>query len=362
MADERSLSPSPERPPGGPELRLLDRRAFVGFPPLDVAAGVVVSDFALQVPDVTFPFNVSGGASRFQRQKLLFGELEVTVSAEVLRRKLSEAAGRVGGLSDVALHLRAGYLEGEAKLAAAGGAPVTFKVALDGYGPDLGAWVYDVRLYAPAATPAAAVPALMARALVELDVLPEVKLRGASGFTARVLPRLSELAAVSRGFKAPEVERAQLAHVEVTPAALVLRFTASGIPPAATPDESLLLQLEGTRAFADAEALLAGGRWDEARQAWLRAGDVADAHPFAVERLLQLLDRVQRAAAIQVFIGAESALGEGAEVSIIASPYGSNGQVLGAVGVIGPTRMDYQKVIPLVGFTAQVLSKALEST
>jgi len=80
------------------------------------------------------------------------------------------------------------------------------------------------------------------------------------------------------------------------------------------------------------------------------------------ERLLQLLDRVQRAAAIQVFIGAESALGEGAEVSIIASPYGSNGQVLGAVGVIGPTRMDYQKVIPLVGFTAQVLSKALEST
>ena len=78
-------------------------------------------------------------------------------------------------------------------------------------------------------------------------------------------------------------------------------------------------------------------------------------------RLLQLLDRVQRAAAIQVFIGAESALGEGAEVSVIASPYGSNGQVLGAVGVIGPTRMDYQKVIPLVDFTAQVLSRALET-
>ncbi|MBM4379224.1 MAG: flagellar hook-length control protein FliK, partial [Deltaproteobacteria bacterium] len=289
MADERSLSPSPERPPGGPELRLLDRRAFVGFPPLDVAPGVVVTDFALQVPDVTFPFNVTGGASRFQRQKLLFGELEVTVSAEVLRRRMADAAGRAGGLSDVALHLRAGYLEGEAKLAAAGGAPVSFKVALDGLGPDLGAWVYDVRLYAPAATPAAAVPALIARALVELDVLPGVRLRGASGFTARVLPRLSDLAAVSRGFKAPDVERAQLSHVEVTPSALVLRFTASGIPPTATPDESLLLQLEGTRAFAGAESLLAEGRWDEARQAWLRAGDVADAHPFAVERLLQLL-------------------------------------------------------------------------
>lgn len=77
-------------------------------------------------------------------------------------------------------------------------------------------------------------------------------------------------------------------------------------------------------------------------------------------RLLALLDRVQRAAAIRVFIGAESELGAGTEVSVVASPYGTKDQVLGAVGVIGPTRMDYQRVIPLVGFTARVLSRALE--
>ena len=62
----------------GPELRLLDRRAYVGFPELKVAPGVLIKDFALQIPDVTFPFNVTGGASRYQKKKLDFGYLEVT--------------------------------------------------------------------------------------------------------------------------------------------------------------------------------------------------------------------------------------------------------------------------------------------
>ena len=43
----------------------------------------------------------------------------------------------------------------------------------------------------------------------------------------------------------------------------------------------------------------------------------------------------------------------------IATPYTSGETVLGTVGVIGPTRMNYQRIIPLVNFTAQVLSKAL---
>jgi heat-inducible transcriptional repressor len=76
-------------------------------------------------------------------------------------------------------------------------------------------------------------------------------------------------------------------------------------------------------------------------------------------KLLMLLDRVQRARELQIFIGTESEFSSAGEVSVIASPYGTSGQVLGAVGVIGPTRMDYQRVIPLVNFTAQVLSRVL---
>ncbi len=78
------------------------------------------------------------------------------------------------------------------------------------------------------------------------------------------------------------------------------------------------------------------------------------------EKLLELLDRVQRANEMQIFIGAESDFSSAGEVSVIATPYGTQEQVLGTVGVIGPTRMNYQRVIPLVKLTAEVLSRALE--
>lgn len=76
-------------------------------------------------------------------------------------------------------------------------------------------------------------------------------------------------------------------------------------------------------------------------------------------KLLSLLDRVQRGREMQIFIGAESEFSSQGDVSLIASPYGAGDAVLGAVGVIGPTRMNYQRVIPLVNFTAQVLSRVL---
>lgn len=74
-------------------------------------------------------------------------------------------------------------------------------------------------------------------------------------------------------------------------------------------------------------------------------------------KLLELLDRVQRAREMQIFIGSESEFSSASEVSVIASPYGSGDQMLGAVGIIGPTRMNYQRVIPLVNFTAHILSR-----
>ena len=77
-------------------------------------------------------------------------------------------------------------------------------------------------------------------------------------------------------------------------------------------------------------------------------------------KLLSLLDRVQRAREMQIFIGAESEFGSQGDVTLIATPYGTQEQVLGTVGVIGPTRLDYQRVIPLVNFTAKVLSRVLK--
>jgi heat-inducible transcriptional repressor len=78
------------------------------------------------------------------------------------------------------------------------------------------------------------------------------------------------------------------------------------------------------------------------------------------QKLLQLLDRVQRAREMQIFIGAESDFSAQGDVTVIATPYGPPDSLLGTVGVIGPTRLDYRRVIPLVNFTAQVLSRVME--
>ena len=75
--------------------------------------------------------------------------------------------------------------------------------------------------------------------------------------------------------------------------------------------------------------------------------------------LLQLLDVSSRAAGVQIFIGGESGVATLDECSVITAPYTVEGEVVGTVGVIGPTRMAYERVIPIVEITAKLLSSAL---
>ena len=77
--------------------------------------------------------------------------------------------------------------------------------------------------------------------------------------------------------------------------------------------------------------------------------------------LLQLLDVSSRAQGVQIYIGGESQLLPMEEVSVITAPYGADGRVIGTLGVIGPTRMAYERVIPIVDITARLLSNALSS-
>jgi heat-inducible transcriptional repressor len=75
--------------------------------------------------------------------------------------------------------------------------------------------------------------------------------------------------------------------------------------------------------------------------------------------LLHLLDVSQRAQGVHLFIGGESGLAPLDECSVITATYEVDGQVLGTLGVIGPTRMAYERVIPIVDVTAKLLSNAL---
>lgn len=75
--------------------------------------------------------------------------------------------------------------------------------------------------------------------------------------------------------------------------------------------------------------------------------------------VLHLLDRCQRSTGVELYIGAEAGYSPFEELSVVTAPYAVDGQVLGRLAVIGPTRMAYQRVIPLVEVTARMLSSAL---
>jgi heat-inducible transcriptional repressor len=78
--------------------------------------------------------------------------------------------------------------------------------------------------------------------------------------------------------------------------------------------------------------------------------------------VVRLLERTLSAPGICVFIGAEANLADLTDVSVVAAPYGPDGRPLGTIGVIGPARMNYSRVIPLVDFTAEMIGEALGKT
>ena len=112
----------------------------------------------------------------------------------------------------------------------------------------------------------------------------------------------------------------------------------------------------------DEEALLVSGQTN-----LMEYGELADMeklkHLFEAFRqkteLLHLLDQCLRADGLRIFIGEESGYEVLDGCSVITTPYEREGEVLGVLGVIGPTRMAYDRVIPIVDVTARLLGAAL---
>jgi heat-inducible transcriptional repressor len=127
--------------------------------------------------------------------------------------------------------------------------------------------------------------------------------------------------------------------------ALRLAEQAFSSPPAAERDRVLV---DGEASFLDAPEFADVNK----ARALLKAFAEKD-------RILRVLDRVLRSQEVQIFIGAESEFATVPDVSMVAAPYGVGGRVLGTLAVVGPTRMNYARVIPLVDLTARELSRAL---
>ena len=78
------------------------------------------------------------------------------------------------------------------------------------------------------------------------------------------------------------------------------------------------------------------------------------------EEIVRLLDSARAGQGMKIFIGSENKLFALSGSSVIAAPYrGGGGKVVGVVGVIGPTRLNYARVVPMVDFTAQALSRLM---
>ncbi len=78
-------------------------------------------------------------------------------------------------------------------------------------------------------------------------------------------------------------------------------------------------------------------------------------------KIVSLLDKSRDAQGVQIFIGSETDFLDMQECSIITSPYHHGSDVIGVLGIIGPTRMDYLKLIPIVEYSAQLVTEFLNT-
>jgi heat-inducible transcriptional repressor len=78
-------------------------------------------------------------------------------------------------------------------------------------------------------------------------------------------------------------------------------------------------------------------------------------------QLMRLLDVSSRAEGVRIYIGGESGVVPYEELSIVSAPYEVDGRVVGTLGVIGPTRMAYDRMIQIVDITSRLVSNALSA-
>jgi heat-inducible transcriptional repressor len=120
---------------------------------------------------------------------------------------------------------------------------------------------------------------------------------------------------------------------------------------------------EGTLSAVPADVVLAG------QSQLIGVSDLSDMQrlrelfeAFAGKRdILQLLERTIRAPGVRVFIGEETGLAPMEGMSLVTASYASSGRILGVLGVLGPSRMAYERVIPLVSAAADAVGAALAS-
>ncbi|HTP26363.1 MAG TPA: hypothetical protein VMK12_11990 [Anaeromyxobacteraceae bacterium] len=277
---QQEMADGPRRG-SGLELRLEEGGTYVDLPQRTFQPGLDLLALAMEVPDVHLPFEVAEGAAQFRHRLCHLEHLELSLREAGASALTGLVALPGSGLASLSLAFRAGFAEGAGTLEC--GAPFTFKATLLPAGErEVELFIYEPRLYAPAAILSAAVPALLARAGRGLLGTGSASLVAdpLSLMLRRLLPPL--------GWKVPLASSVRLARAEVAQKMVRLRWDRCGAA-AAPSDPDFLAMLEGRRAFANAERHLSEGDLEGARDAYLELGDAATVHPFGASRLFGLL-------------------------------------------------------------------------
>ncbi|HUB08683.1 MAG TPA: tetratricopeptide repeat protein [Myxococcales bacterium] len=285
--------PADALPPSGFELRLANGRAFVEAGARPVGEGFSVRRFSMEIPAVRFPFDVTGGADRFRDQRCVLSDLELLVEATALNQWIAAALDLAPlGIESLQAALRPGGVELYGDHAAAG--PFTAKVGIEAEGTGLSLLLYELRLYRPAPLCSALLLhrlAVSARGEEDpLAPLPGAVTAGPLGSaTVRCdpLPAVLRQLLVGRGYKLPDARALRLASIDLGTGHAALAFRPGGAPSPAGLDH--LTALEGERTYAEVERLVAEGELSRARSELLSLSATGPPHPFAAERLLQLL-------------------------------------------------------------------------
>lgn len=245
----------------------------------------------LEIPRISFPFDVTGGADRFKTRRCVLRTLALALDAESLGRVLASSSLEAAGFLELRAALRDGCVELAGRFALGDHrADFTMRAALLVRSPEeLGAVFYDTRVYGWLPVPAPLLPVFLRRALDVPFIGGERAgvwlLRPAEHFLRELLPRV--------GWKIPDTSRAALVGAEIGAGRLVVAVGTEGDPTARQlverqPPVAAALAGEGIALFDAAEQALGHGDIQSAYEKYREALDDERGGRWARERLLQI--------------------------------------------------------------------------
>lgn len=245
----------------------------------------------LEIPNIEFPFDVTGGSDRFKTRRCNLRHLAISIDADGLGRAMTRPVVEHGGFLEVRTAIRDGFVQLGGRFAIGEhAADFTMRLALLIHSPrELSIVFYDTRMYGWLPIPAATLPVYLQQALQ----IPFVSVSKAGAWTLTPVDDFLRAVLPRAGWKVPDTRTAGLSVADVARGRISLSAGVTRDPNAKQrrerePPAEAVAAGEGIAAFAKAEESLAAGDFGDAYHRYREAMDDERGGRFARERLLQI--------------------------------------------------------------------------